>query len=82
MPNSNYQSILALLFLASGTIACWTYAIKGLKNKKITAAFKRMKVTELTGQSAIRYSLVWLVFAILLTICLIKYLTLVFAGKG
>lgn len=82
MSNSDHQSILALVFLVSGTIGCWTYAIKGLKNKKITVAFKRMKVTELTGKSAIKYSLVWIVFAILLTICTIKYLALVLAGKG
>jgi hypothetical protein len=82
MSDGDYQPTLALIFIASGTIACWAYAIKGLKNKKITVAFKRMKVTELTGKSAVKYSLVWVAFAILLTICTIKYLTLVLAGKG
>ncbi|HUW24542.1 MAG TPA: hypothetical protein VMW04_02835 [Patescibacteria group bacterium] len=82
MSNSDYQSVLTLIFLASGTIGCWLYAVKGLKSKKITVAFRRMKVAELTGKSAIKYSLIWIVFALLLTICTVKYLTLVLAGKG
>lgn len=51
------------LFLFSLTVAIWTLALKGLKNKKI----KVRGGIKLTGKKAVLFGWFWLVIAVILT---------------